>query len=86
MSFGSWFVGFDAGVSGTLQQAALAYLIVAVLAPLSWIVAVEVCRRFRTSARAAEDPCRVSSASRSVSVADLSESRDWWLQDQAERG
>jgi hypothetical protein len=50
MNFGSWLGGFDGGGSATLQQAALAYLLVSMLAPLSWMLAIEISRRLRTPA------------------------------------
>jgi hypothetical protein len=54
MNFGSWFGGFDGGGSATLQQAAMAYLLVSMLAPLSWMLAIEISRRLRTPARDAK--------------------------------
>ena len=54
MNFESWFGGFDGGGSATLQQAAMAYLLVSMLAPLSWMLAIEISRRLRTPARDAK--------------------------------
>jgi hypothetical protein len=54
MNFGSWFGGFDGGGSATLQQAAMAYLLVSMLAPLSWMLAIEISRRLRTPVRDAK--------------------------------
>ncbi|MEX2301051.1 MAG: hypothetical protein WD733_08955 [Bryobacterales bacterium] len=64
MHFGSWFGGFDGAASATLQQVAMAYLLVSMLAPLSWMLAIEISRRLRTPARDAKGQRREPSLTR----------------------
>jgi hypothetical protein len=46
-----WSNWIEAGIGGlpaaSIEQGALAYLMVSLLGPLSWIVAVEICHRAR---------------------------------------
>lgn len=84
MSFGSWVGG---SASGTLEQAAVAYLVVSLLAPLTWMLAIEVCRRFGAQADEAKGQRPSPSLSRlSISIAKLKDSNTWWLEDSRKRG
>jgi hypothetical protein len=74
MNFGSWFGGFDGGGSATLQQAAMAYLLVSMLAPLSWMLAIEISRRLRTPAADAKGQRREPNLTRLASS--IARSRD----------
>jgi len=49
----NWSNWIEAGLGGasvvSMEQGALAYLMVSLLGPLSWVFVVEICRRARTS-------------------------------------
>jgi hypothetical protein len=49
----NWSNWIEAGIGGSsaasIEQVTLAYLIVSLLGPLSWILVVEICRRSRAS-------------------------------------
>lgn len=48
--WGHWIGAEIGGPSGvSIEQVALAYLMVSLLAPLSWVLVVEICRRTRTA-------------------------------------
>jgi hypothetical protein len=49
-NWGNWIeAGIGASSAASIEQVALAYLMVSLLAPLSWVLLVEICRRTRTS-------------------------------------
>jgi hypothetical protein len=84
MDFGNWIGG---SASGALEQAAVGYLVVSLLAPLTWMLGVEVCRRFRTPASAARGQRPNSRLTRlSLSIARLKQSNTLWLAGGRERG
>lgn len=75
MDFGNWIGG---SASGVLEQAAVAYLVVSLLAPLTWMLGVEVCRRFRTPADVTKGRrINPSLARLSLSISRLKQSNPW---------
>jgi hypothetical protein len=65
MNIETWLGSGGWTAAGFLEQAAVRYLMVSLLVPLSWMLAIEVCRRFRSQRQSGDQRregslCRVA--------------------------
>jgi hypothetical protein len=78
-------LGLVGGSAGAFEQGALVYLSASVLAPLSWMFIVELCRRAQASAQEKQPPLELRPAvSRlTFTIANLKKHgpSSWWMED-----
>ena len=90
--FANWINWVGAGMGGasavSMEQGATAYLMVSLLGPMSWMLAVEICRRTRTPQRERNTPAAGNAGARlALPIARLRkpDAANWWTESRPEQ-